>query len=410
MRPSIYPFLTLALAACGPAPGAPDDPDPTGTTTGTTTADPTPTTTTPDDDPTPTTTTAPDEPSAVHPQESDWLPVVDALPFPADITTLTVGRPEFNGNFASRGKVEVWLDHDEPTISVEMRVYDFSDDPTFLGDSNSPGTLARTRLWAFTGDADPQPPIAMPPEADCTIGAWKDNCKLTAYYDGKFQPARHGADFIVHLPRSYRGELHVFADDNLAEASYPRLGDVLVDGLCSSGTVSLAQGSARVRLCDELSPAPTCPPDQVAACDDFVDGEGDDAAWSPACPCSPALFGNLLVESRPPFAANITVVTPATTWINARATNETGSPDLACSATISGCLPDTCTTAPQPFGAAAEFNLPGPAAPSGGGFNITARTAGCAPVEFFASPQLWQDKDTPPMSEQHGRVDICTDC
>lgn len=415
-----YPFLalTLALTACGPDKEDPDTASETtqetggdtGASSGTetqTTGEPTtdaPTTETP-------TTTSGDEPppGAARPQESAWVTVVDALPFPLDIERITVGRPEFAGNFANRGKVEVHLDQEQAVITVEMRVYDFTGDLEFFGDGEGPGVMHRMRPWAFAGDADPKSPLSMPAEDDCTEGAWKQDCVLTAYYDAKAQAARSGADFIVHLPRAWRGAVHVFTDDNLAESSYPRLGDVRVEGLCGSGHVSLASGTAQVRLCEELGAAPTCPADQVAECDEFTDAMGEPAPWSPECPCA-SQFGALLVESREDAAANLVVDIPEATWISAVAVNVTGDPDPLCLADIVECLPANCTATGADPGVAAEFNLPSPAAHPGTGYAITARTAGCGPVEFFTGPEAGQSEQTPPMVEPHGRVRICTDC
>ena len=352
----------------------------------------------------------PPDDGGVRPRETAWQTVVDALPFPAEVTTLSVGRLAFNGNFANRGDVEVLFDQDTAVISVEMRVYDFTDAQTFEGDEQTPGLTDRYRLWAFVGAGNPEPPSALDPADDCTQDSWKDGCKITAYYDGQTQPIRSGVDLRVHLPRAYRGELIVTTEDNEGEPTYPRISDVVVDGVCGSGSVSLAQGAAQVKLCAELTPAPTCPAAQVAECEGFTD-MGEDAAWSPLCPCSPDLYGQLLVESRAPWASDITIDMPDTTWVNVHVANEETDKPHACVPAIENCAGDSCVlSGDDMFAAGAEFNLPSPAAPAGAGYNITAVSAGCGPVSFFASPDDWVDADSAPMQAERGRVRVCTGC
>ncbi len=412
-RVTIFMVGALGLLGCGPGSEITTEGS-ASSETGVTTSDPDPT----DPDP----TGSPDLPDdgGLRPRETSWTVVVDALPFPADITTLTVGGLEFNGNFANRGDVEVYFDQDAPVISVEMRVYDFSDGITFNGDPDLPegdpvskGTRARMSLWAFAGAGEPKPPKSMPPGDDCTVGTWKDNCKIRAYYDGLVAPLRSGADLRVHLPRSYRGALTVVTEDNPNEGSYPRLGDVTVDGLCGSGSVSLSQGTANVKMCRDLEVAPTCAAASIMACETFKDPVTmEDAAWSSACPCGPDTYGQLQILSRKPYAANITVDVPGTTWLNVTASND--SPDKP-----NDCKPalDACTAAANctpvvnnEHSISGEFNYPSPAAPMGAGFNLSAVSAGCGPVEFFAAPEDWVDGDSAPMVAEHGHVRVCTDC
>lgn len=406
-RMAIGVVCALGLAGCGP--GSEGSTGSTGSTgegsdggTGVVTGEPTPTSSGGD--------TGFDD--SARPRETPWTVVVDGLPFPAEISALTIGRKEFNGNFANRGDVEVYLDQDAPVIRVEMRIYDFSDEITWLGGDGDTGTVDRMRLWAFAGDGDPKRPSQMPPEADCTVGSWKDNCKLGVYYDGQTQPVRAGADLRVHLPRSYRGVLDVVTEDNLNESSYPRLGDVVVvvDGICGSGSVSLASGSAAVKLCRALTPTPTCPAEQVTICETFTDDMGANAAWSPLCPCAPALFGQLRVESRKPYGADITIDMPDTTWVNMFAANQSPDKPHACVPEIDNCAPGACTLTTGMYSASAEYNYPSPAAPAGGGYNVSAVSAGCNPVSFFASAEDWVDENSVPMSAEHGHVRVCTDC
>ncbi len=350
-------------------------------------------------------------PGGEHPQEGPWTTVVDAHPFGPEIKTITVGGREFLDNFANRGDVEVLFDLDVPAITIEMRAYDFSDTLTFHGDDINPGTLQRLRLWAYNTGGTPQKPSSLPAEDDCTLGAWQDGCEIRVYYDGVTQPVRSGVDLRVHLPRSYRGGLVVETDDNMHEPTYPRRSDVVVDDLCGDGDIELAQGSARVKLCDALTPAPTCSPEQISACDNFKDGMGQDAAWSPDCPCAPERYGQLKIQSRKPHAADITVDIPDTTWLNVIASNDSPDKPHDCKPTLEACTAATSCTPAQntEYSVSGEFNRPSPAAIAGGGFDISVLSAGCGPVESYASPEDWCAQGEPTEVE-HGHVRVCTDC
>ncbi|MBL9103947.1 MAG: hypothetical protein JNL82_23590 [Myxococcales bacterium] len=421
--------LMLLPLACGPGGGASegsDDGDGSATTSGLDAgATDAPTSSSSSgssstDDESTTNTTNTGQPSdGVGPQATAWEVVVDDLPFPlADIHSLTIGRTEFNNNFANRGDVEVLFDRDSEVITVEMRKYDFADHATSFGDPaiDLVGTFARLRPWAYNANiAAPEKPNQMDPASDCLQGAWKDGCALYLYYDGQAQPLRSGADFRVHLPKAYRGELHVETEDNLNESAYPRRGDVVVTGdgdagWCGGGSVELSAGRAGVRMCRDLSPAPTCPPDQVAACAEFVDEMGEPAAWSPDCPCSAALFGQARVESRAPWGADITVDVPAGTWLNASAANTSDDKPHDCQPAIESCGGDCEMTEDAEFSKSAEFSYPGPAAISGAGYNLLARSAGCAEVDFFADEYAPWDPADPPTSELRGHVTVCTGC
>jgi hypothetical protein len=411
----------LLLLACGPGSSDTGDGSTTDDTTGpdAPTTSSAPTSTTETDDTTETdATTGPmtDDPG---PQSTPWQVVVDALPFPlADIHRVQFGRKEFNGNFANRGDIEVLFDQDAEVITVEMRKYDFSDALTAFGDEamGIVGTLERISPWAYNEGADsPQHPSAMNPAADCLVDTWKDDCALYVHYDGQSQPIRSGADLRVHLPKAYRGELHVQTEDNESEATFPRRGDITITGdgdagWCGSGTVKLSAGVAEVRLCRDLTPAPTCSDAEILDCETFqVDGVP--AAWHPDCMCKATQFGQLRVESLKPWAADITVDMPGTTWLNATLANQSMNIPHDCKPALTNCTDDSCVLKDDgEFSKAAEFNYPSDAAPSGAGFNLAVLSAGCAEVEFFADEYAPWDPNTPPLVQERGHVTVCTDC
>jgi len=395
----------FVLTAC---PGRPSGDDTDDTSLGDT--EPPPSTDTTASTSEPTTTGTSDSPTTDTPPSSDdrqphegpWEVVVDALPFPlADIRTLTVGGKEFNENFANRGVVEVLFDHDEETITVETRKYTFGDT---LDVENG---FERLFLWAFVLTDNPTP--HPDPADDCTLDTWKDGCAILAYYDGKAQPERLGMDLRVHLPRGYRGELLVATEDNITEQSWPRRGDVTLHDFCGTGEVALEAGRAKIRLCRDLSPAPTCPPENVQACASWPDGTGSEA-WSPDCPCGPELFGQLLVRAPQPWAANLVVDVPGDAWLNATAQNIEVMRPHDCRPTISACADDNCMlNADDEFAPTAEFSHPSPAAPAGAGYNVLVVSGACTKIPFVDPGDPWTPDQTPP-EELRGLVDVCTDC
>ncbi|WP_434420938.1 hypothetical protein [Nannocystis pusilla] len=384
------------LLAC---PGRPSGGDTDGTTSGDSTTAPATDASTTTNPPT-STTTGTTEPTTtgdeIGPHEGPWEVVVDALPFPlADVHELTVGRREFNENFANRGVVEVLFDHEEETITVEIRKY-------ALGDGHNVKNLDRLSLWAFALPGDPVP--HPDPATDCTQDAWKDDCSIYAYYDGKAQPARIGMDFRVHLPTGYRGLLRVTTEDNITEDAHPRRGNVTVHDLCSSGEIALEAGVANVRMCRDLSPAPACPPADVQACATFPDG-----AWSPDCPCDPALYGQLRVGAAQPFAANIVLDVPDDAWTSATLRNDEVMRPHDCKPEITDCGPNCQLDDADEFAITAEFNHPSPAAVAGGGFQFMLASGACSKVPFIEPGAPWPPGQTPE-EELRGHVVLCSGC
>lgn len=411
-RASLGLVASALVVACGPGKGgasATEGTDSTTTSGGTTVG---------------TSPTTGGDDSVEMPRHSEWETVVEGLPFPltgeAAIRTLMIGRQEFNENFANRGNIEVLFDHPEETITIEIRKYIFGDVVYAFGDPDAgiPGTFERLSLWAFVSDGNPGKPEDQPPASDCAVETWKDGCAIYAYYDGKSQPARSGMDFRVHLPAGYRGKLYVETEDNAwLEASYPRRGNITIDGLCGSAEVELEAGWAEIQLCDELTPSPTCSADEIAACEDYVDPETmAPAPWSKDCgPCGDTLFGRLLVTAPQPWAANITIDIPKHTWISSTVQNNAADKPHLCKPTIAACSeggPIPCTLdAEDDYTEFAEFNYPGPSAPSGAGYSINARSGGCTEIPFVDDPAQWKpEEEGVPASELRGFVRLCTGC
>lgn len=354
----------------------------------------------------------PDGNKEVMPIETDWEKVVDALPFPLDgINTLTIGRKEFNENFANRGHIEVLFDHDDETITIEMRKYVFGDEIDAYGDeaAGTKGNFDRMSLWAFVGSGNPSKPSDNSAEDDCTKDVWKDGCQVLVYYDGQSQPQRSGADFRVHLPKGYRGNLFLNTEDNSEETSYPRRGNIKVDGFCSNGDFRLEAGRAEVKMCEALSPTPACDSADVATCDGWPDGSGTEA-WAKECPCGGGdLFGSLRIEAPQPWAANITVDIPADVWLNATLQNTSMSKPHPCKPEIE-CPDGKCVLDPtDEYAPTAEFNYPSEAAPQGAGYNLTVVSGGCTEIPYVDTPDQWSADGEPPQ-ELRGNLKVCTGC
>lgn len=354
------------------------------------------------------TDTSPEQEGDRKPQVGEWETEVDALPFPltgdAKITTITIGRKEFDENFANRGNIEVLFDHAEETITIETRKYVFGDG------IDKENTFDKLSLWAFSGGGNPSRPESQDPGKNCTENTWKDNCAIYAYYDGKSQPERSGMDFRVHLPAGYRGKLFVSTEDNITEQSYPRRGNIKIDNLCSNGDVSMEAGWAQIKMCRELTPAPTCPASGIMDCEGYPMGTGTEA-WSKDCTCGNGdFFGQLLIRAPQPWAANITVDIPSTVWLNATLKNtevmrpHECKPDIACTT--------NCTlNAEDEYAPTAEFNYPSSAAPSGAGFNVTIESGGCTKIPFVDDPGKWKpESEGDPAEELRGLLKVCTDC
>lgn len=353
----------------------------------------------------------------IKPLETDWEKVVDGLPFPlsgdGQVKSLQIGRREYSENFANRGHIEVLYDHPEETISIEMKKYLYANELDAYGDqaAGTPGVFSRMYLWAYASSGNPTKPSSQDAAEDCTKDTWKDGCKIHVYYDGLSQPQRSGADFRVHLPTGWRGDLTLITEDNADDTTFPRRGNLKVDGFCSSGEFDLEAGRADVKFCDSLTPAPECNADGIADCEGFPDGSGSEA-WAKECACGDGtLFGSLRIEAPQPWAANITVDIPPNVWLNATLSNTEMMKPHSCKPTIDcpaqSCVPDATTDEYAPH---AEFNYPSSAAPAGAGYNLTVISGGCTEIPYVDTPDQWTKNTEDLPQELRGNLKVCSGC
>ena len=346
-------------------------------------------------------TSATSDPFAVFPFEDEWREAVNTS-FPLDtVKSLTVGRREFNDNFASRGDIEVLFDQDGERIVVEMRRYAMQGDQAEADEA-----FGKLSLWAYSSSGNPDQPGKMDPAEDCTA-AWQDGCRIYVYYDGLTQPVRSGADLRVHLPRGYRNLLNVETEDNTAEDAYKKRGDITIKDLCGSATLQLESGVAKVRMCSDLQEGPTCSAEQITACEAM--------SWDAACPCTS--FGQLKITALDPFAGDIMVDFPAGLWANVSMENTVAGSE--CLASF-----DNCSDADESAGTCVkdqstenlakgktEYSYPGEPATPGVGYAFNLEANGCETVFYVDEPEDYMlGAMESSRSEQRGNLSVCTGC
>ena len=147
---------------------------------------------------------------------------------------------------------------------------------------------------------------------------------------------------------------------------------------------------------------------------DFVDPDTmEPAAWSNLCPCPAENFGQLKIEATKPWAGNITVDIPTTTWLNANLANEETDKPHECKPDLSACTGKICEPVSfDDYTISGEFNYPSKAAASGAGFNLTVKSAGCNPVSFFDDAKDWNVDPalSKEKTETHGHITVCNGC
>ncbi len=337
-----------------------------------------------------------DDPFAVYPFEDEWREVVNTS-FPLDtVNTITIGRREFQDNFANRGDIEVLFDQDGETIIIEMRKYAMQG-----SQEEADAAFEKLSLWAYASSGNPDLPDNMDPADDCTA-AWQDGCSVYVYYDGQAQPVRSGADFRVHLPKGYRNQLNVETEDNTSEDAYKQRGDITVKDLCGSATLELENGVAQVRMCEGLQEGPTCSADQIATCEEMN--------WDASCPCTD--FGQLKITALDPYAGNIMVDFPAGLWANVSMENTVAGSE--CLASFDNCSDGSCVLDQSSENLAkgkAEYNYPGEPAPPGVGYAFNLESNGCEIVFYVDEPDDYElNAMESSKSELRGNLSVCTGC
>jgi hypothetical protein len=339
------------------------------------------------------------------------------------ITQITIGASSpVSNNFMNRGDVIVEF-ADTDRITIEMRRFTMASNA-----ESSREDLDALSLWAF--NASPGNPDNIPAENDCTVGSWKNGCRVYVYYDGMSQLARSGADLRVTIPSNYRHVLNVETADNDTDSDYHNRGNVCVANLNATLDVNLGNGQAFVTLAENASPMPRCSADGVQACETWTDAEGNPAAWAAECPCVNTIgeFGQIQVTSLDAAAADMTVDIPASLWTSINMSNEAsgqmrGVPcgadgaDGTCCATvdvpgyeIDPSIGDDQTR--DPWVNKGFLNHPSPAAIMGAGFSVQLTSKDCAPVtstenpDDFVGPGNGADQPT----VERGNLTVCAGC
>jgi len=276
--------------------------------------------------------------------------------------------------------------------------------------------LALIQLWAYEGT------LALPDDKDpaqACLDGWRSGCELRVFQDALTQREVVGADLRVTLPADYRGTVHVETEDDAAVGEYLDRGDVCIDGLPGSAEVKLHSGRAWVRLQGDVSPAPTCAPDDVAACAAWTtpgpDGAPVSTPWAPECPCLSQGdgFGRVVVDTREVDAADVVVDLPTTLWASLGLENRlVDARARDCTVTVS--LPEDAVVLEDlgsPVQARGAMNYPGQPAWNGAGYRVSIRSGTCGPVGYAEHPDDFEVEggDAQP-SERRGDLEVCSGC
>jgi hypothetical protein len=326
------------------------------------------------------------------------------------ITSIVIGGPGDEGNFANRGDVIVEFDDAyEDRITVEMRRFAWVDDEDAAADG-----YEKLRLWAYS--ATPiKPPGEMDPASNCNPGdgsAWQDDCTIRVYYEGQLEPRRFGADLRVTLPADYRHSVQVVTSDNDYDDDYLNRGNVCVDGLNGSVDVELEQGVAYVILDPDTGPVPSCPPEDIEQCENWTDEDDQPAPWAGDCPCMLLGYGRAVVRTVGKSAADITFDVGSTLWASLSLENSGDNQTESghhCNADVD--WPRAQVTDYDPWKLTGSANVPD-AAPAGGGFGITGEATACAAVSYTEDPDdfVGEGGGDEQTSELRGNLKVCNDC
>lgn len=331
------------------------------------------------------------------------------------IFDLIIGGTQTNDNFANRGDVIVSFDGPPNRILVELRRFTFT-----TSEAVAQLDYDDLSLWAFAA------PLGRPqdqdPADDCVLGGWQNGCEIRVYYDGLSQLERAGADIRVTLPPDYRRQITVVTEDNDEEEDYLDRGNVCISNLHASASVQVDSGNVWVSLAPDATPAPTCTPAQIQACEDWTIDDGGvpvPAPWAPECDCiavGGGLFGRLEVDNRVGTSSNVTVDAPSALWSAIRAENLDEAQDPTgdhCEAavTVPGFEPGPVGN-DFPWQAQGNVSYPGSPAISGAGYSVQLSSSRCSEVAFTADPAdyVGLGNGAAQAVEERGNLQVCSGC
>ncbi len=325
------------------------------------------------------------------------------------ISTLSIGGVG-GENFANRGDVIVNFDGPADTMIVELRRFAQASTEHSAFDQ-----MAELGLWAYEGA------VVQPEDKsndDSCLDSWSAACELRVFQRRYTQREVMGADIRVTLPAGFRGELDIVTEDDDAGPDYFNRADVCVDGLTGSATINLNSGQAWVRVSDDINPTPTCPPQDVAACETWTtpdaDGQPVSTPWAPGCPCLAGshLYGGVVVDSTNFDYTDATVDVPGTLWTALDLENRlSGRLDRECEAIVD--LPADrlmLDTRDSDAAVRGDNNFPGVPATGGAGYRVNLESGDCGPVAFSTGPQDPRRIDGEQASERRGFLEVCDGC
>lgn len=329
------------------------------------------------------------------------------------INTINVGGRIYTDNFVNRGDVIVRYDESfnaTPSspgqIQVEIRRFSWSVDQ-----ADAEASWDKIQPWiSADSPANPGQPDDLDPTLDCTE-TWMDGCGVRVWYEGQVQPARVGADIRVTLPGNYVHQLNVTTEDNDDKDLYQNRGNVCLENMRGNAEVLAKSGVVYAIMPSDMTPAPTCTPAQIEACENFEDDEGNPAAWDPSCGCD--TLGKLGINST--AAIEVVVDVPEALWANVNARNDDDLINAEnCVSDLDG-LAGAIDLMPsdQEWNQSRELNRPSDAAPEGSGYSVLVQSARCAPVFFTEDPDDYVGADAmveDQESEPRGNIQVCNNC
>jgi hypothetical protein len=313
----------------------------------------------------------------------------EELTLPATgIRRLIIGGVAVGDNFRNRGDIEVRTSAGSSEIVVEVQRFTVAKD-----EHDAQAAFARMSLWAYSLEQAQRPDAALAPLACDVSGA--ELCQIRNYYEGQLQPVRDGVNLRVSLPTGWDGALELATEDNLFESDYPDRGDVRVDGLAGSLTVTLDSGRVELRLADDIGPFPGCALEQECVA----------GGLAPDCGCSE--FAQIEVAARVDAAASVTVDVPANASYVATLETDVMAPELGCLFELDCASFATCVSDEAPGLVRAWINHPGPPALADAGIQIDVRAGRCASIDYAEQPL---DRLAGPASELRGDLRLCSGC